>query len=530
MRQLEILVRSNDIAAATALAEHLLASGDAHPLALSLLGAARQSQGRFDEAIVLLRRRARLTPHLAEVWVALGDCMLAARRPGAATVAYDAALHIAPSDAAALCGKARLLHSQSQSKAAERLFDRALGAAPDWPDARLGLANLAIEAGDWTKAAEQASLLGARTPARAATWLWARIELGKGELAAAEARLRTMLCTRDLEPLQRADTLLLLSAALDGLGRTCEAFIAAQDGKSIQREAYAERASSRESETAKLSRLQRWFQSCDPEPWRSTPSTSPVAGEARQHLFLLGFPRSGTTLLEQALAGHPEVTALEEAPTLAAPYDAFLSSAEGLERLSRLTAAEAAPWRARYWQEVDGFGVVAGARLFVDKNPAGALYLPLIAKLFPEAKVLFAVRDPRDVVLSCFRNNFQINAMTYAFTTLTDAAACYDACMSMMGAYAAVLPVSMMRAPHEQLIEAFEPELKVVCDFIGIDLTPDMLDVAATARRRVVRTPSAPQVRAGLNRRGVGRWRAYADDLAPVLPILNTWASRFGYD
>jgi hypothetical protein len=70
-----------------------------------------------------------------------------------------------------------------------------------------------------------------------------------------------------------------------------------------------------------------------------------------------------------------------------------------------------------------------------------------VAKLFPNAKVLFAVRDPRDVVLSCFRNNFQLNAMTYAFTDLGEAAACYDACMAMAEVYCRVLPLGLRAEP-----------------------------------------------------------------------------------
>ncbi|HEX7759035.1 MAG TPA: sulfotransferase, partial [Caulobacteraceae bacterium] len=290
----------------------------------------------------------------------------------------------------------------------------------------------------------------------------------------------------------------------------------------------------REGEVAKLCRLGAWFAAADPDPWRSAPATGPVADEAASHAFLFGFPRSGTTLLEQALAGHSGVVALEEAPTLAEPYAEFMTSAEGLERLARLSDAEAAHWRARYWAEVKAQGAAAPGRLFpdclfLDKAPAGTLTMPLVAKLFPNAKVLFALRDPRDVVLSCLRNNFQLNAMTYAFTTLEGTAACYDACMALAGAYAAILPLEVMPVRHEALVADFEGELDAIAGFLGLDLEPAMLDVAATAAGRSVRTPSAAQVRAGVNTAGVGRWRAYAAELAPVTAVLDPWVERFGY-
>ncbi len=188
-----------------------------------------------------------------------------------------------------------------------------------------------------------------------------------------------------------------------------------------------------------MRRLAAWFGAADPVPWRTAPMEGVMSGAARTHVFLFGFPRSGTTLLEQALAGHPEVLTLEEAPTLAEPYAEFLATPEGLTRLSTLSAADARIWRSRYWSEVAARGVIPAGKVFLDKAPAGTIYLPLVAKLFPNAKVLFAVRDPRDVVLSCLRNNFQLNAMTYAFTDLAETAACYDACMAMAEVYRRVL-------------------------------------------------------------------------------------------
>jgi len=161
------------------------------------------------------------------------------------------------------------------------------------------------------------------------------------------------------------------------------------------------------------------------------------------------------------------------------------------------------------------------------------LWLPLVARLFPGARVLFALRDPRDVVLSCLRSAFRMNAMTYAFTSLTGAAACYDACMAMAEVYRRVLPLTMTEVRHEAFVADPAGELARVAAFIGLAVDPEraaqMLDVAATAARRPAQTPSAPQLQAGINARGLGRWRAVAAEMAPVLPVLAPWAARFGY-
>jgi hypothetical protein len=244
----------------------------------------------------------------------------------------------------------------------------------------------------------------------------------------------------------------------------------------------------------------------------------------------VGFPRSGTTLLEQALAGHPDVATLEEAPTLAAAHAEFMGAPAGLERLAKLGAEEASAWRARYWSDVAGFGIDVDGRVFVDKAPAGTVDLPLVAKLFPNARILFALRDPRDVVLSCLRNRFQMNAMTYAFTEPGATARCYAANMALAAIYRQRLSLAWRDIRHEALIANFEGGLAEICNFLELSPHPAMADVARTAGGRAVRTPSAPQVRAGLNMSGVGRWRTYADQLRPVLPVLEPWIRRFGYE
>ncbi|HEV7384409.1 MAG TPA: sulfotransferase [Phenylobacterium sp.] len=487
--------------------------------------------GRFEDAIAQAELRLRRAPHDTAAWSDLAETLSAARRPEDALVAWNRALALAPEAPDLLCGKGRVLQSLARVDEAKALYRRALAHEPERYDAAFSLALLAVEAGDWEEAGRWSAPLQTRHPdAPGLAWLAARVALGRGDAAAAQDQLTTLCGDPRLGPEQRADALLMLAEALDALGRPSEAFEAAVAGKAIQRRLFAERAGAREGAVARFERIAAWFRSADPAPWRSAPAVSPTPGQPAAHAFLVGFPRSGTTLLEQALAGHSRVAALEEAPTLAAAHAEFMNSPQGLARLARLSPAEAEPWRARYWAEVASRGANVSGRLFLDKAPAGTVDLPLVAKLFPQARILFAIRDPRDVTLSCLRNNFQLNAMTYAFTDLREAAACYAACMVLAEIYRGVLPVAWLDVRHETLIGDFEPGLAAICGFLGLEPEPAMADVAGTARGRSVRTPSATQVRAGLNQKGVGRWRAYERELAPALPILAAWVGRFGYD
>jgi len=496
-----------------------------------LVGAALalRRDGRFAEASQALQQAVRLAPDDPTPWAALIDCELAARRSAVALQVADAGLRRLPGHPALLTAKARVLQNDSRIDEARALFREALNRDLASHDARFGLASLAVEAGDWDEAETLAAPLLAGGPQGGAGWLGARIALGRSDFEVARVRAAAALSAPGLTPDQQAEVTLLLGEALDGLGRPREAFDAFTKGKGILHRLYAARAASREGETAKYVRLAAWFEASDPSPWRTAPPPTASNGGVSGHAFLVGFPRSGTTLLEQALSGHPDLVALEEAPTLAGAYDALMTTPNGLERLASLSADEAETWRSAYWEAVARAVARPAGKVFLDKAPAGTLYLPLIAKLFPGARILFAIRDPRDVTLSCFRNHFQMNALTYAFTDLAETARCYAASMRMAEVYRRVLPLPLAEVRYEALVGDFEGELGRIAAFLGLELTPAMLDVAATASRRAVRTPSAPQVRAGLNRQGLGRWRDYDAELAPVLPTLAPWIERFGY-
>ena len=162
--------------------------------------------------------------------------------------------------------------------------------------------------------------------------------------------------------------------------------------------------------------------------------------------------------------------------------------------------------------------------------PLASVALPLIAKLFPNARVLFARRDPRDVVLSCFRRRFGMNASMYQLLTLDGAAAYYDAVIRLAEICREVLPLPQHLVRYESLVDDFEGTARAACDFVGIDWNEGLRDFASKARTRGISTPSAAQVARGLNRDGQGVWRRYAEQMAPVMPILDPWVRRFGYE
>jgi hypothetical protein len=156
--------------------------------------------------------------------------------------------------------------------------------------------------------------------------------------------------------------------------------------------------------------------------------------------------------------------------------------------------------------------------------------LPMIAKAFPDAKYIFASRDPRDTVLSCYQQSFGVNIMSAQFWDLAHAANYYDAVMELLAACREKLQLVGIEVRYEDVVADLEAEARRMTDFLGVAFEPAMLRYDETARTRTIATASARQVINPIYKRSVGRWRRYERDLTPVLAVLNRWAVRLGYD
>lgn len=207
--------------------------------------------------------------------------------------------------------------------------------------------------------------------------------------------------------------------------------------------------------------------------------------------------------------------------------DSFAASSDGLDRLAHLDGDDLTPWRNEYWRRVaeEGFGTTKP--VFVDKMPFYCAFLCVIAKLFPRARILFAVRDPRDVILSCVRRNFAMTSQLFELTSLETAAAHYDATMRLSEEFRRIITLDIMDIRHEDLIADFEGETRRICTFLNLEWQPGLKEFSRLSHP--VSTPSGRQLARGLVTQGGGHWRRYRDQLAPVLPILSPWVERFGY-
>jgi hypothetical protein len=174
-------------------------------------------------------------------------------------------------------------------------------------------------------------------------------------------------------------------------------------------------------------------------------------------------------------------------------------------------------------------GVDPAGKVFIDKHPLNTLKLPLIARLFPRAKILFACRDPRDVVLSCFRRRFKMNPAMYELLTLPGAAAFYDAVMGFAEKVRPLFKLEWRVVRYESLVDDLAAETRAICEFLGLESVGGMDDFAGRVQAREHATPSTAQLAQGLKRTGLEQWRHYESELNQVLPALRHWVNHFGY-
>jgi tetratricopeptide (TPR) repeat protein len=248
-------------------------------------------------------------------------------------------------------------------------------------------------------------------------------------------------------------------------------------------------------------------------------------------VFLVGFPRSGTTLLEQVLDSHPSLQALEEKPAVEIMEQAFLGWAGDREdALAELDPGQIAHLRQVYFAEVSRHVKLGlGARL-VDKLPLNIVKAPLIWRIFPHARFILALRHPCDVCLSCFMQSFAVNQAMASFFTLENTARTYAGVMGLWQKFDRMLPLQCHRVRYEDLVENFEVEIRALLDFLGVGWNDAVLNHVEHAKQRsVINTPSYHQVTRPIYQHAKYRWKRYAREFDPVMPILQPYIKYFGY-
>jgi len=253
-------------------------------------------------------------------------------------------------------------------------------------------------------------------------------------------------------------------------------------------------------------------------------------GESAAPVFLIGFPRSGTTLLDQILSSHSHISVLEEKENLIDAYTRFPATDDGLRELENASDAALNGLRQKYWNNVNReIRTNKSTPVIVDKLPLNAIALLHIFKLFPGAKIITALRDPRDCVFSCYQQRFGMNQAMFQFLDLKTAAAYYDQVMNIVVKIrdAEVFPMHLIR--YENVIKNFADEVKSLIGFLELEWEDSLLDYQATAKSRHISTPSASQVIQPLYTSSIGKWKHYQEWIGSNFESLDKWVEEWSY-
>jgi tetratricopeptide (TPR) repeat protein len=251
--------------------------------------------------------------------------------------------------------------------------------------------------------------------------------------------------------------------------------------------------------------------------------------------FLVGFPRSGTTLTEQIMGAHPDVATAGErliVPAVLEELRHIAGSGDAARDLAQIDLAGARRLRARYRAAAEELAEeLARGRILVDKLPLNIVYLGLINVIFPEARVIVALRDPRDVCLSCFMQYFELNEAMIQFCSMPAAARFYAGVMELWLHQRTFLTLRFAEIRYEDTVVDLEGQARRILDVLGVPWDDAVLSFQESARERFISTPSYAAVSEKVHTRAVARWKRYAEVIEPeVFTTLAPFVKAFGYE
>ena len=422
---------------------------------------------------------------------------------------------------------------------ARECFERSCQLGPT-PQSRLELATIYERQHRLDEAAELVKAVLKVHPRHAACRLLkARIERRAKHVAEAETTLRDLIALPPENPDVLAESWGELASIYDEQARYDEAWSAILESKAILLARDAAERQAAEFVLARFRRMMETITADDLRRWsgldhRDEPGGS--LGETRQRAALLtGFPRSGTTLLEQVLDSHPGVISSEERDVFS--REVFLSLGEGsasgatvLEMLDHLSAERIIEQRRRYFTYMEGMlREPIGDRVHLDKNPAMNLMIPPMLRVLREMRLLVALRDPRDVLVSCFLRYLPLNPVSVCFLTIERTVERYVLDMGAWLKLRDMVQTPWIEVRYEDTVADLEKQARRALELLDLPWDDAVLAYRDRATTRQVLSPTYEAVTRPIYTTAIGRWRHYERQLAPVLPTLEPLVRDLGY-
>jgi hypothetical protein len=250
-------------------------------------------------------------------------------------------------------------------------------------------------------------------------------------------------------------------------------------------------------------------------------------------IFMIGFPRSGTTLLDTILRSHPMIDVIEEKSSVKKLVNSLSKlTNKSFQNMNDIKEENINEIRKAYFDDLFSYtNQEDKQKIFIDKLPLNIIYIAEILRIFPNAKFIISLRHPCDCVLSCFMQNFKLNASMSNFLDLKDTAVTYDLIMRLLKIYKSKFNFNFYEIKYEKLILNLNDQIKNLLDFLELEWDNSILEYQKTAiSRDRIFTPSYDQVTKPLYSKSSGRWIKYKNKLSKVYPILEPWIKELKYE
>ena len=492
--------------------------------------------GRYTAALAGYRNLVHSYPDDPQLWAEFGSAAVGDLDFAQADQAFRRALELAPSDANLLVFLFTQYYELRRLDEATACLRRAVQADPSSVNVRLTLAAWLERNHGLGEAWECVEASLAQHPQEChALYFKAFLLHRKGLNEEAERALRDLLKNDSLLPLDvRADAHHLLGVVLDAQGQYAEALSCLGRAKIIRWGMV--NAAAFEQASDQLNRARRdLLAQLKPEMvrrWREESAATPCP---RPLALIGGAMRSGTSLIEQVIGAHPDVLIFDESMSSLKLLLADLSPpppSAGLTigSLNALGPARRGLLISRYFKSLlREMRKDPGAGLVVDKNPSTTAWLHVWLRLFPQSKVVIALRDPRDTIISCYFQNVLAEWGIVHFSSLERTAKFYSVCMDVWLRMRDLGGFDWIEMRYEDLVKNLEAEGRRVTNFLGLTWHERQAAYHETARQRFVHSPTYNDVIKPVYTRAVRRWEHYADALAPLQASLEPYLQAFGY-
>ncbi len=492
------------------------------------LAVALQRQGKLDEAIASYRRAIAIDPNIAETHNNLGNALKENGLLDEALSCYRHSLTINPGGVEAHYNVGFALQEQGQFEAAMESYRQALKINPAFAPANFNLSNLYEKTFQLEKADYHIrQALNSNPSHPGANVSLAILMRRRGEPGAA-IKLLEGLNEKKFDDGDACRVHFELGKLYDIELDSAQAFRHFALANAAQARLVGYKVGLRAAEYRQF--IKSTDHALSPEFVESWVPVKPATA-AETPVFLVGFPRSGTTLLDQILDGHKQIQVMEEISAMAtvrASVEAMPGGYPGA--LARLKESDIKKLRALYISNVEQVLERQPGAILIDKLPLNIVNIPLIVRLFPDARFILALRHPLDVIMSNFMQFFQLNDATSNFVTIEDATTLYCLVMNMWLHSVMVLTLNFHAIKYENLVADIEGEARALLEFLGLDWDEKVLDYRTHARQRgVINTPSYTQVTEAIYQHAKYRWIRYKPQLSPVIDRVQPLAEAFGY-